>query len=165
MSEEERKMYSGGRPNEYEFPEDKTHFIDTEKGEVVKDKNLTPWQIIKLTAQEIGAKIKDPRNNCKHCYGRGYVGFNANTKEPVPCRCIYLKEDIDENDLKGTQMNISRKQKREYIRYMKREAKKKKKKEILKRKKEKIINRLPTGKLKIKKVLTKKEGIINEGKR
>lgn len=29
-----------------------------------------------------------PRPSCKHCYGRGYEGWNATKQEIVLCRCI-----------------------------------------------------------------------------
>jgi hypothetical protein len=29
-----------------------------------------------------------PKKNCRHCHGRGYVGKNVNTGEPVPCYCV-----------------------------------------------------------------------------
>lgn len=30
-----------------------------------------------------------PKKNCKRCYGRGFVGANALTKELIPCRKCY----------------------------------------------------------------------------
>jgi hypothetical protein len=30
-----------------------------------------------------------PKPNCKYCYGRGYIGFEADTEEIVPCRKCY----------------------------------------------------------------------------
>lgn len=29
-----------------------------------------------------------PKTSCKHCYGRGYEGWNETTQEAVLCRCI-----------------------------------------------------------------------------
>lgn len=148
MSEKEKKIYQGGMPDQYELPEEESHYIDVEKGEVVKSKDLSPFQIIELTAKEMGIKIKKPRHNCKHCYGRGYVGININTKEPIACRCIYVKEDKDEVELKGQQLYLSRKQKRTIMRKMKKDTKKKKRKEYKNKNKKNLINRLPSGKIK-----------------
>jgi hypothetical protein len=69
--------------------EDREEFFDTNKGSVVEQKDLTPWEIIKATAVKLGYTINDPKKGCKHCYGRGYLGIMAGTKQPIPCNCIY----------------------------------------------------------------------------
>ena len=42
---------------------------------------------------DIGKKQKPmpfakPKENCKKCYGRGYIGFNRDTEEVVWCTCM-----------------------------------------------------------------------------
>ncbi len=33
-----------------------------------------------------------PRKSCKHCFGRGFIGFLNGLKSlPVPCRCTFVK--------------------------------------------------------------------------
>jgi hypothetical protein len=63
--------------------------IDPHKGEVIDKKDLTPFQIIKSVAESTGTKVQDPRPGCKHCYGRGFVGYECTTNMPIPCSCIY----------------------------------------------------------------------------
>ena len=48
----------------------------------------TPLDIIKKAAARAGIKLQDPKPNCKHCYGRGYIGVNQITGEPIACNCI-----------------------------------------------------------------------------
>jgi hypothetical protein len=71
---------------------DKEEFFDPVKGEVVDKKDLSPWEVIKATAIRLGYEVKDPNKSCKHCYGRGYIGLVAGTKQPIPCNCIYSQE-------------------------------------------------------------------------
>ena len=48
-----------------------------------------------------------PNSNCKKCWGRGYIGFNEKIKKYIPCKCIHIKnplqnsliQDINENKL------------------------------------------------------------------
>lgn len=55
------------------------------------------FNLLKKYAQELkkaetkDMRFKKPKPNCKHCYGRGHVGyFDINHKVPVPCRCVYV---------------------------------------------------------------------------
>jgi len=76
----------------YDIPEDKTVFVEnTVDGDikVTEKEDLTPFQKIKLVANETKTKIKEPLDGCKKCYGRGYIGFDSKTKFPVPCGCIF----------------------------------------------------------------------------
>jgi len=68
-------------------------FIDTEGGEVIDKENLTPMDAIRAVAKKLGQTLKDPNPSCKHCYGRGWVGKEANTGMPYPCNCIKTEED------------------------------------------------------------------------
>ena len=35
-----------------------------------------------------------PKPNCKHCYGRGYLGRDVNRNTYVPCYCLSYQEDL-----------------------------------------------------------------------
>lgn len=40
--------------------------------------------------QEVQVKVPYlPKNNCKKCYGRGYIGFDVKTRYPLPCVKCY----------------------------------------------------------------------------
>ena len=58
-------------------------------------RSMDPWQVIKQAAEAAGIKIKNPKPNCKHCNGRGYVGRYADSGEPIACKCIFEKEVTD----------------------------------------------------------------------
>jgi len=62
-------------------------------GAVIDYKNIDPLDVIKKFAEKQGITLKDPKSNCKRCYGRGYVGRLASQGgAPVPCDCIYPPE-------------------------------------------------------------------------
>lgn len=64
----------------------------TEESEAVKKLlEMDPLEVIKASAEGIGLILKDPKSNCKHCHGRGWIGRNTITKEPIPCSCIFPK--------------------------------------------------------------------------
>lgn len=54
-------------------------------------RNIPPMDVIKHVAKLTGTLIKDPKPNCKHCHGLGYVGRYASTGEPIACQCIFVK--------------------------------------------------------------------------
>jgi hypothetical protein len=58
-------------------------------------RSMDPWQVIKEAANAAGIPIKNPKSNCKHCHGRGYVGRYADSGEPIACRCIFEQEKTD----------------------------------------------------------------------
>ncbi len=46
---------------------------------------------------------KKPKENCKGCYGRGYIGYDRLKKYYPMCRCTYIRidrEKLDEISLK-----------------------------------------------------------------
>jgi ferredoxin-thioredoxin reductase catalytic subunit len=49
----------------------------------------TPYEMIQEAATLFGVEVKQPKKNCKHCFGRGYTGLNAKDKSPIACTCIY----------------------------------------------------------------------------
>ena len=71
--------------------------------EVIFDKNnqplskedvaITPMQVIKGMARNLGQTINDPKPSCKHCHGRGYIGRDSESKAPIPCSCFYPSEN------------------------------------------------------------------------
>ena len=36
--------------------------------------------------------------NCRACYGRGYIGKNLTTGEIVPCKCLTVKNKIEQRE-------------------------------------------------------------------
>jgi hypothetical protein len=116
---------------DYDLPESKNVFIDVAKGEVIEKGEITPFQSMQAIAKQNGYDINEPKNSCKKCYGRGYIGKDSVTKMPLPCSCIYPvktpqeKENENLSDSKLTSGNprISRKQKRDmkqrFLKYMK----------------------------------------------
>ena len=68
-----------------------SNFVKTEESKVVEENLKDPLEIIKAAAEGIGLILNDPKPNCKHCHGRGYIGLRAGTGEPVPCNCILPK--------------------------------------------------------------------------
>ena len=65
-------------------------FVDTENDTIVtqSDLEVKPFDVIKSVAEHLGQTVKDPTPGCKHCQGRGYIGRDAETKMPIPCKCI-----------------------------------------------------------------------------
>lgn len=117
---------------------DVEEFIDTETGTIVDKEKLTPLDAIKAVAKKLGQIVKNPRSGCRKCYGRGYIGRDSKTKMPIPCNCIYDKEDLQKEEKMPTTLN--RQQKRQYekkMRKLQREYNKEvRKREQLKKEKE-----------------------------
>ena len=60
-------------------------------------RSQNPWHVIKESAKQMGIILQQPKSNCKHCHGRGYIGLRHENGEPIPCRCIFPKttnEDV-----------------------------------------------------------------------
>lgn len=75
---------------QYETPSDADKFIDTQKGEVVDKTKLSDFDVIKAVAKQNNIEIRKPRSGCKRCYGRGFIGRDFTTKQPIPCTCIQI---------------------------------------------------------------------------
>lgn len=90
---DEVEIMDGFSDESYNLPEGDQIIVDTAKGEILDKSELDLWDIIKNTAISKNVKINDPKPNCKKCYGRGYVATDAKTHMPLPCLCIYTKED------------------------------------------------------------------------
>jgi hypothetical protein len=67
-------------------------YLDEEKGEIVDRADLTPWEMIESLAKQMGTELKEPKQSCKDCYGRGYTGIHVDTNTPIPCMCIFDEE-------------------------------------------------------------------------
>jgi hypothetical protein len=80
--------------------EDKSEFFDTKEGKVLSKeelKNLPEIDIMKSSAQTIGVTLKDPKKDCRKCYGRGFIGKDAKTGQPIACTCVFDKKDLKES--------------------------------------------------------------------
>lgn len=56
------------------------------------------YKEIQNVAKEIGLVLKEPNQSCKKCFGRGWIGKDSNTGNPIPCKCIF-KEAIGEREI------------------------------------------------------------------
>ncbi len=52
--------------------------------------------LLKRISKEVNKKsFKLPKKSCKHCYGRGFIGYLNGLKNlPVPCRCTFIKPQL-----------------------------------------------------------------------
>lgn len=51
--------------------------------------------LLRALAKKINEKTqkRKPKKNCRHCYGRGYIGFLNGIKGlPVSCRCVFVRK-------------------------------------------------------------------------
>ena len=92
MSTDNSELYG----QSYDLPEDKSGIMDTKTGDVISSDELTPLDVIKAVAKETGIELRDPNEGCKKCYGRGYIGRDSMTKQPIPCTCIYPAKSEDD---------------------------------------------------------------------
>jgi len=91
----------------------KLEFVDSNRGEVVDRKDLTPWEMIQSLAKQLGTTLLEPKKGCKNCYGRGWLGLHVETKTPIPCTCIFDKEAKARQKEMTTQLGfMNRKSKR-----------------------------------------------------
>jgi len=89
---------------------------------------ITPYDVIKSMADKLGQTIKEPKSNCKHCYGRGYIGRDSESHAPIPCSCIYSDDAKEKNDYMYQRMHHkSREERRLFERQLKSQMKKDKK--------------------------------------
>jgi len=130
--EEETEEVEDGRlltGQKYEAPEDQDKFVDTTKGELIDKSKLTDFDVIKAVAKQTNTEIKNPRTSCKHCYGRGYIGWDSVTKAPIPCNCIYPPKTPDQKlkehniDKKNTPVKFNKKTYRQMKKLIKSERK------------------------------------------
>ncbi|MFA5484929.1 MAG: hypothetical protein WC260_01645 [Candidatus Pacearchaeota archaeon] len=125
---ENKKQFYG---HDYESPKEESGILDKNTGEVIDTKNLSPFDVIKTVAEQTGVEIRDPRKSCKSCYGRGYIGRDSFTKQPIPCTCINIPKTTNEKESENftwRQMNygnkLNRQQRRREEKYRKKLYKK-----------------------------------------
>ncbi len=85
----------------YTLPEQKEIVIDTANNKTLDTKDLAPIEMIRLTAQENGIKLKPLKisqdgkydTGCRRsgCYGRGYTSFTNGV--PNACVCLFYPDD------------------------------------------------------------------------
>ena len=86
---------------------------------------VSPFDVIRKMADAIGQEIKDPNPSCNECYGRGYIGRDAGSKSPIPCRCIYHDFNSQSNtDMYEKHRKPSRADRRKMDRNLKKQMKK-----------------------------------------
>jgi len=51
------------------------------------------FALLKKIANSVNKRsTKEPKKNCKHCKGRGFIGYlNGLKSSKVPCRCVFVK--------------------------------------------------------------------------
>lgn len=81
---------------EIEIPQQPIQEVHNEKWD-----SLTPLEKIRIASSQNGVTIKEPDKSCKYCYGKGYIATKTLEQDdeskvelPVPCRCIFHKQDI-----------------------------------------------------------------------
>jgi hypothetical protein len=125
----------------YDLPSNKDSFIDVKDGKMIEKADLSPFEIIKAVAEQTGTAIRNPRNSCKKCHGRGFMGTDFKTQMPIPCNCIYpTKTDVqkmnemmyDNNRLGG---KLNRDQRRRMDKFYKKHLK-----QLIRKKKEETAN-------------------------
>jgi len=80
-------MFDASQYNQ--IPKAESLILDPATNEIKGESELTPWEKMVQSAETYGIKINDPKENCKKCYGRGYIGIDTNTRLPIPCKCIF----------------------------------------------------------------------------
>ena len=80
---------------------------------------LSPLEKIQLMASANKIDIKDPKPNCKKCYGRGYTGLMAETKAPIFCTCLFRGQKANNQQAEKDFKNMSREEIRKNPTYMK----------------------------------------------
>jgi len=104
-------------------------YVDQGNTVVTKEElGITPFDVIKAHAEQLGQEIVDPAPSCKHCMGRGYTGRDATTKAPIPCKCIQPNFNSTENT---TMYNRTRKLSRKERRALDRDTKKRVKRGLI----------------------------------
>jgi hypothetical protein len=110
----------------YDAPEDKSGIMDTKTGAILDKEELSPFELIKAVAKETGLELQDPNKNCKKCFGRGYVGIDSISRQPMPCECIQPKRVEGEKgqERQPAQPKMNRQQRRHMEKMQKRFVKK-----------------------------------------
>jgi hypothetical protein len=78
-----------------------TDKMNTETGEIKEFESEEMMKKFFGDGQWIALE-KLPEPNCKHCYGRGYSGYNTTERKYLPCRCTKLKVNSPTDEAKTT---------------------------------------------------------------
>ncbi len=101
--------------------------VDSENNVTVVEPSapVTPFDVIKATAEHIGQEVDDPNPSCKLCYGRGYTGRDLlNGGAPIPCKCVQPNFNNDaSNQFYNRTRKYSRKERRRMDKDMKKRVK------------------------------------------
>lgn len=54
-----------------------------------------PLEAIEASAEGFNIPLKKPNKSCNKCHGRGWIGLKADSGEPIPCTCIFVKETFN----------------------------------------------------------------------
>lgn len=85
--------------------------VDTESKEIIDISKMSMFEIICHEAKQRNIPVKNPKKNCNKCYERGYIGTDKDSGAPVPCKCIFPKEYLNQfND----QFHLNRSLKRHF---------------------------------------------------
>lgn len=81
-------------------------------------------KLIFETAEKLGVKLKkEPKKNCKHCNGRGYIGKKWPSGSPICCSCMYEKEPASTTSLSIGDVPMKPRNRAEQREYMKQNLK------------------------------------------
>ena len=108
-------------------PIEKQEVLVDDTNTVITDEDLdiSPLDVIRKVADNIGQELCDPNPSCKKCNGRGYTGRDAETKAPIPCLCIQPNRDSAESVMAFNRTRkYSRKERRKLERDLRKKAKK-----------------------------------------
>ena len=118
--------------SKYELPEAKEIVLDLKNNKTLDTSELSPIELIYLTAKEKNIPIKkfEIKNGlidsgCRkpNCWGRGFKGYSDNGKIPIPCSCLFEKSKEENNSV-----SINRKNVRMYERALQKDGQKQKEK-------------------------------------
>jgi len=78
---------------DYDVPKEQEISIEKPKVDVEK---LPPIEQLMYFAEQHNVKMHLPDGKCRKsgCWGRGYTGFDPKNHMPIPCSCIFDKEDV-----------------------------------------------------------------------
>lgn len=97
--------------------------FDKETGTVVEKKDVDPWELIKTVAKSSNVTLREPRKGCHKCYGRGWVGKDSKTQQPIPCNCVFEPKELKEQPIQIWNHSTKRAMMLETRRRMKKKSK------------------------------------------
>jgi len=76
--------------DEYIAPIKKVANINSVTGAIEEKAPIGPYGMIQEMSAMLGIELRGPQKGCGKCSGRGYIGRDADTQHPIPCKCIYF---------------------------------------------------------------------------